>query len=56
MKYFDTMNYGVEDPTIEDLIAYESVDFEAMYEDEMFVEEMASNYEAELAYEGGYCG
>lgn len=55
MKYFDTMNYGVEDPTIEELLAYESVNFEAMYEDEVY-EEMAAKYDAELAYEGGYCG
>ena len=52
MKYFDTICYGMEDPTIEELLADEAIDFE----DEMYVEEMAANYEAELAYEGGYCG
>ena len=63
MKYFDTMCYGMEDSTIEELLADEAIDFEdyagAMYEDEMYekyVEEMAAKRDAELAYEGGYCG
>lgn len=60
MDYYDVMCYGMEDPTIEELLAAEAIDFEdyagAMYEDEMYVEEMAVKYEAELAYEGGYCG
>ena len=51
MKYFDTMCYGMEDPTIEELIAAEAIDFE----DEMY-EEMTAKHDAELAYEGGYCG
>ena len=60
MKYFDTMCYGMEDPSIEEMLADEAIDFEdyadAMYEDEMYVEEMAAKHNAELAYEGGYCG
>jgi hypothetical protein len=59
MKYFDTMCYGMEDPTIEEVLAAEGIDFEdyvdAMYEDEMY-EEMAAKHDVELAYEGGYCG
>lgn len=59
MKYFDVMCYGMEDPSIEEMLAAEAIDFEnyadAMYEDEMY-EEMAAKYDAELAYEGGYCG
>lgn len=50
MKYFDTICYGMEDPTIEELLADETIDFED-YEDVM-----AAKYDAELAYEGGYCG
>ena len=60
MKYFDTICYGMEDPTIEELLADEAIDFEdyagVMYEDEMYIEEMAAKYDAELACEGGYCG
>ena len=63
MKYFDTMCYGMEDPTIEELLADETIDFDdyagTMYEDEMYekwVEEMTAKHDAELAYEGGYCG
>ena len=59
MKYFDTMCYGMEDPTIEEMLAAEAIDFEdyagTMYEDEMYAE-MAAKHDAELAYEGGYCG
>ena len=51
MKYFDTICYGMEDPTIEELLADEAIDFE----DEMY-EEMAAKHDAKLAYEGGYCG
>lgn len=50
MKYIDTMCYGMEDPTIEELLADEVIDFED------YVEEMYEKHEAELAYEGGYCG
>jgi hypothetical protein len=41
------------------VLAAEGIDFEdyvdAMYEDETY-EEMAAKHDAELAYEGGYCG
>ena len=63
MDYYDVMCYEMEDPTIEELLAAEAIDFEdyagAMYEDEMYekyVEEMTAKHDAELAYEGGYCG
>lgn len=52
MKYFDTICYGMEDPTIEELLTDEAIDFE----DEMYVEEMVAKHDAELAYEEGYCG
>lgn len=54
MKYIDTMCYGMEDPTIEEMLADEAIDFED-YPDEMY-EEMAAKHDTELAYEGGYCG
>lgn len=63
MNYYDVMCYGMEDPSIEELLADEAIDFEdyagAMYEDEMYekwVEEMTAKYDAELAYENGYFG
>jgi hypothetical protein len=52
MNYYDVMCYGKEDLSREDFI------IEAMTEEEYdaYVDEMAAEYEAELAYEGGYCG
>ena len=50
MKYYDVMCYGMEDPSIEEILADEAIDFED------YTDEMAAKHEAELAYEGGYCG
>lgn len=62
MKHFDTMCYGLEEPTIEELLADEIIDFEdyagEMYEDEQYEKwcaEQAEKYDAQFAYEGGYC-